>query len=392
MVKRTETDDYGVDEDVFQAFACVPTHVRRHEDVWQLFTPTGQLALRQVRVSAEAMAFAFYLSERLALTGCQHAAPRMIRTCYNDPYVRDGQTFYYLTVWPDGVPFDATDQTQLEEVIQSVAAWHRVAKLESDADTAAPGSSAVWIDAAVSLLKDHGTELASLKRLLEEVDWWQADEEAGAAGWVCHGRLVPWNIRVFANGCKILHYESAFPGHPLFDLAYLLSDVMPLYDWNAALFSRLVSTYEQCLPELTCNRTQLAALLQVPFRAIELAAADQVMGTNAGDKPVVRDLKPSDAMVRALKALTQESTVNEGSNTTVEIDIERETENAAKEQIQHADMTARDQVMAVQPASSKRGGKPAPIRIRHYRPKPERVEKHDDLPPGLNLFPTHRQD
>lgn len=244
MAHFNDVPDNGVDEEVLQAYDCRPTHIRRHDDVWQLFTQNGQYALRQVHCSRASMQAAFLLSERLAAKDCEEASPRMVRTRYGDPFVRDGEVYYYLTAWPRGTSLDPTNASQLERVVQALAAWQQAARF------------------------DMATE-----RVTGPARGGAFDEQTEGAGWISHGCFTASNIRLTKTDCVILHYESAVSGNPLYDLACFLSDVMPQNNWDTELLDALARTYAQCLPELDWSRGQLAALLHDPLRADDTAPA-----------------------------------------------------------------------------------------------------------------------
>ena len=299
------------------------------------------------------MQTAFQLSERLAANNCAQAAPRMIRSRYNDPYLRDGDVGYYLTAWPDGQSVEEADRGVLTRVVQALASWHREAKRARLTVSGDEAGLSDWFEAAAFALAEHSGTLDASKQVLADAGWLKADEQAAAAGWLCHGFLVPKHVRVGQSDCTILHYEHVFAGHPLFDFACFVATVLPRWSWDKELLQELALTYAEELPELEWSQSQLAALLHIPFATLERAVASQTGKSHDTAESV--HLDSSEAQRLAIQSL---------------IDSEAP--------IQHADMTERDQDLVIEPASA--APKREPIRIKRYRPKAGTEDRQEERP------------
>jgi hypothetical protein len=403
---------FGVDPEVLDAFGYVAMRIRRYADTWKLSTDAGEFALRAAHVPKVAMEGIFLVSERLAKCGCAYGSPRLIRSRYNDAYVRDGDVYYYLTSWPDGVLVDMTQTSHLEGAVTAVGNWHQAAHgALPTANEVEETEARRWYRDAKDKVrvrlhrlfdkqsrtafdKDVREQLAVVVEELDAVDatlaavgWWDSDRRAASDGWLCHGQLVPENLRYTGDGYTILHYEHVHRGHPYLDVARFLSVVMPLHRWDGQLLQRLVACYQKAFEPTASQTGQLAALLRLPYELLD-AAAD---GSERHDDAIAADM--ADALERfALHAEARSRAIALLLGDEAAEPAPEPTDETVHDVI-HAEMSGigRDRQVDVQ-AASVRGTSKQPIRIHRYRPKNLESKSQLGGPPGIHLFPKSDDD
>jgi hypothetical protein len=403
---------FGVDPEVLDAFGYVPMRIRKYADTWKLSTDAGELALRAAHVPQVTMEGVFLVSECLAQCGCASGSPRLIRSRYNDAYVRDGDVYYYLTSWPDGVLVDMTQTSHLEGAVTALANWHQAAHGALPSANEVDETEALrWYRQAkekvrvrlhslfdkqslTAFEKDVREQLAiiveeldTVDATLAAVDWWDSDRQAASDGWLCHGRLMPENLRYTGDGYTILHYEHVYCGHPYLDMARFLSVAMPLHHWDGPLLQRLVACYQKGFEPTASQTGQLAALLRLPYELLD-AAAD---GFERNDDAIAADI--ADALERfALDTEARSRAItlllaDEATDPTPE-----PTDETAHDVV-HAEMSGSGRGRQVDVrAASVRGTSKQPIRIHRYRPKNTVSTSQLGGPQGIHLFPNSDDD
>ncbi|WP_067933027.1 hypothetical protein [Alicyclobacillus kakegawensis] len=291
---------FGAPEDLLTEYAWRgPLRLRAARGGVKIRTDSGSFWLRRARVGREQLQAAHLCAEAVHAHGWR-PVPRFVRTLYGDPYVVDASGLYYVTPWFPGSVCRFRERRQMQQAVETLAAWQRAALGSLPVADVPPGSTpSAWTDclrqgmdevrrmeaaangAGVSPFQRLVASVADqLKRRLDEaaaqlqrIEFSRLEETAKAAGHVCHGRFhgdALWNDGTVA----VVDYEQVHPGLPETDLASWMQRYLPQHDWDVEWTCQLVDQYLNARNVANGERSDavrvLAALLTIPMPSLQL--------------------------------------------------------------------------------------------------------------------------
>lgn len=322
---------HGIPVDIIEDYDCIPVRLRHRGNCVKLQTMFGARAVRAVGGDSHQVQRSFAVTEYLARQG-HPRCPRFIRNRYGDPYIHDGNRYYYMTDWIPGRDVDPANREELLGAMKSLAVWHkavkgalslgevalperciRLASHESSDLSAAcspmDASEAQWTAGESSYssqlvaLRDATQSLWDVVRAsrrhtefeklfagfartilveaqdaiqgLDELQWRQFEQNLAAEGWIRHGNFHARQMRFDGEHYTVVDYRYVEPGCPLTDVASFLDWHMPAHEWDENLTLEAIRTYLQELGEPTWEG-YLTGVLTVPWSILQLIQQYQV--------------------------------------------------------------------------------------------------------------------
>ncbi|QQE77019.1 phosphotransferase [Alicyclobacillus sp. SO9] len=408
---------YGIPADIVEEYDCVPVRIRRVGDTVKLQTMFGARAVKAVSERLANVQNAFTVTEYLAGQGVPRV-PRFIRNRYGDPYVRDGNRFYYMTDWIGGRALEVRHKEHMARAVEELALWQRnTMGALGTGDSVRPAQGFQeklqrLYDKSASFWKDvrEKTERTEFERLflgfaqdvllrtqeamdrLTALDFATHETQMCAMGWVCHGNFSAAHIRYDGEFYTIVDYDSVGPGAPLSDLVYFMNSHMNEHAWDAGLLKELVETYLREVSGADDWGVYIAAMLRAPLDILQLVEIYQ--SQDFKDEGLFSDvlehsLELLETKSKGLEQLSQAESSVLAQNHDLSVNDEevvhadlrtRQDDGAevaaqvAKLETQRADakVEANRQESRKQTRRRKPQREMTQIRVRKYRPKPTR--------------------